>query len=196
MNTEKNKVMPKIQFNHLGICVTDLPKMEQFYCEVLGMVVTDRGNALGCDLVFLSLNPEVHHQIVLGSGRPKELPGNTQNEMFGPCINQISFQLDTFQELRAMKELLEANYEADYIHANHGQSWSIYFHDPEGNMLEIFVESEWYIKQPVFEPLDYSKSDEEIFSETLELCNNSEDFQPFEDWRVAISKKMGVIYPR
>ena len=43
--------------------------MEDFYTRVLGLSVTDRATIRGADVVFLSRNPDEHHQIVLVSGR-------------------------------------------------------------------------------------------------------------------------------
>ena len=37
---------------------------------------------------------------------------------------------------------------------NHGNAWSVYFRDPEGNRIEIFCDTEWYIEQPCVEDLD------------------------------------------
>ena len=68
MSAQSSKV-PHYRFSHMGLATSDLPRMEQFYTEVLGFTVTDRGFALGCDLVFLSRDPADHHQVVLGTGR-------------------------------------------------------------------------------------------------------------------------------
>ena len=183
--------MPHLRFSHMGLCTVDLPKMEDFYTRVLGFTVTDRGNALGTDLVFLSRDPRDHHQIVLGTGRPRELPGNTVNPMFGPCINQISFALETLGELRQMDAHLKAAYPAAQpVYANHGTAWSIYFHAPEGNFIETYVDTEWYCEQPVFEPLDLAQSDAEILAATEALARSGRNFQPASSWRQAIAAKM------
>jgi hypothetical protein len=42
------------------------------------------GVAGGMQLVFLSREPPDHHQIVLATGRPAELPANTNNPQCGP----------------------------------------------------------------------------------------------------------------
>ena len=60
---------PRMAFAHMGIYVTDVPRMEDFYTRVLGLSVTDRATIRGADVVFLSRNPDEHHQIVLVSGR-------------------------------------------------------------------------------------------------------------------------------
>ena len=90
---------PNLMFSHFGLSVTDLPKMEAFYTDFMGFTVTDRGEVAGLDVVFMSRDPLDHHQIVLATGRPKEMPGNTGNPMFGPCINQISFRIFIFNIL-------------------------------------------------------------------------------------------------
>ena len=57
--------VPNLMFSHMGFAVSDLAKMEDFYSRVLGFTVTDRGEVLGMDLVFLSRDPLDHHQVVL-----------------------------------------------------------------------------------------------------------------------------------
>ena len=63
----------RAQLAHVGIYVRDMPRMEKFYTEVLGLIVTDRGTSSRGDmsLTFLSASPSVHHQFVLVSGRPE-----------------------------------------------------------------------------------------------------------------------------
>src|SRR5262249_56066998 len=59
-------------FSHFGIHVTDLARMEEFYTRVVGLLVTDRGPLRddGPTLVFLSHDPDEHHQMVLVPRRP------------------------------------------------------------------------------------------------------------------------------
>src|SRR5689334_10232051 len=94
---------PNLEFSHMGLSVRDIGRMERFYTEVLGFTVTDRGQAGGMDLVFLSRDPLDHHQIVLATGRPERLPENTANPQFGPSINQISFKMGSIADLGDMK---------------------------------------------------------------------------------------------
>ena len=39
---------------------------------------------------------------------------------------------------------------------DHGNAWSLYFRDPEGNRLEVFCDTQWYVEQPCLEDLDLS----------------------------------------
>lgn len=179
-----------LKFSHMGLSVKELAPMEAFYTQVLGFTVTDRGHAGGMQLVFLSRDPLDHHQVVLATGRPPELPANTANPQFGPSINQISFKLGSLDDLRDIHERLVAAGGSSLFPANHGIAWSIYAHDPEGNNLEFFVDTEWYITQPFLIPLDLSKSDDEIYALTKKLCEESEGFEPYSQWRERISKEM------
>lgn len=184
--------MPNIRMSHLGICVEDLVEMENFYTGILGFTVTDRGEVLGMDIVFLSRDPGSHHQVVLTTGRPRNIGRNVLAPDFGAVINQISFELSNLTELKQMYEYLLGKGLTDFMLANHGTAWSIYFDDPEGNKIEIFVDSEWYCAQPIVEPLDLSLPDDVIIARTLELARSGKNFQPIEEWRRNISGKMGL----
>lgn len=186
---------PNLMFSHMGLSVKNMPKMEDFYTRVLGFTVTDRGEAGGMQLVFLSRSPEDHHQIVLASGRPDELPENTANKQFGPSINQISFKMASLQDLRDIHGRFEVEGTGNLFPANHGIAWSIYAHDPEGNNLEFFVDSEWYITQPFLIPLDFGKTNDEIIGLTQSLCETSEGFEPYGNWRARVAKRMTPFVP-
>jgi catechol 2,3-dioxygenase-like lactoylglutathione lyase family enzyme len=65
-----------LKFSHMGLYVHDLVKMEDFYTRLLGFVTIDRGSlkwldGSSVDAVFLSTEPDVHHQVILATGRPE-----------------------------------------------------------------------------------------------------------------------------
>lgn len=186
---------PNLMFSHMGLSVKNIAAMEAFYAGVLGFTVTDRGDAEGMDLVFLSRNPDEHHQIVLATGRPDQLPANTANAQFGPSINQISFKMGSLDDLRDMLGRLEAAGGGNLFPANHGIAWSIYAHDPEGNNLEFFVDTDWYITQPFLIPLDFSQSNEDIVALTKSLCEKGEGYEPYGDWRQRVARRMTRFAP-
>jgi catechol-2,3-dioxygenase len=109
------------------------------------------------DLVFLSRDPREHHQIVLVSGRPPGLPNL--------IVNQISFRVDDLASLQRFYASLEGEDVSDLDPSNHGNAWSLYFRDPEGNRLEVFVDTDWYISQPFKIPLDLHRPEQEIREE-------------------------------
>ena len=112
---------PGLSFSHMGFTVRDIAAMEAFYSKVLEFTVTDRGQLPGpngmMDLVFLSRDPDEHHQIVLVSGRPEHLAHNP--------INQISLKADSLATLREMHRRLVAFGLAEIRPVTHGNADSV-----------------------------------------------------------------------
>lgn len=181
---------PNLKFAHIGLVVSDIDVMTRFYVDVLGFTITDRGIFGVMHVVFLSRDPEEHHQIVLTTGRPSNLPANTINPDFGPVLQQISFKMGSLADLRDMRVRLVDGGATGMTAASHGNAWSVYAHDPEGNYIEFYVDTDWYASQPFYVPLDFDKTDEEITRETREMCEASPGFQPVAEWRRDISKVM------
>ena len=176
--------VPSLAFSHMGIYVTDIARMEDFYTRVLGFTATDRGDLGSTKLVFLSRDPKEHHQIVLASGRPGEI-------RFNP-INQISFRMAEFGGLREMHRRLQREGVAEMSPVSHGNALSIYFRDPEGNRIELFVDTPWYVTQPLRVPMDMQLSDAQIWAWAEAEARKLPGFAPVESWRAGVSKKMGV----
>jgi len=176
--------LPAVSFSHFGLYVTDLPRMEDFYTRVLGLLVSDRGKLPGgSDLVFLSRDPDEHHQLVLAAGRPPGLEFNV--------VNQMSFKLAALEDLKTMHARAREEGVKQFRVVTHGNAWSIYFPDPEGNRLELFVDTPWHTPQPVAEPFDIEKPVETIFKETEALCRNRPGFASRAEWRASQVARMG-----
>jgi catechol 2,3-dioxygenase len=185
---------PRIQFSHFGINVRDLQKMEDFYTRVVGFQVTDRGSvdALGLTLTFMSMDPVEHHQFVICSGNEDELGENKRNAFFGGPINQLSFRLESLDDLRIMyNRLAEENGETELMAGTHGIAWKVYARDPEGNTLEFFVDTPWFVDQPFLEPIDLAKSNDELMAETEALVRDKPGFQDYGEWRAELAEKLG-----
>lgn len=196
MSTETSAARaPNLMFSHMGFAVSDLAVMEDFYSRVLGFTVTDRGEVMGMNLVFLSRDPMDHHQLVLVTGRPKDLPPNPFHPQFGSLINQISFRVGSLQGLRDLLQTFEREKVQSIMVGNHGIAWSIYCHDPDGNNLEFFVDTDWYFPQPFLVPLDLSEPDEVIHAKTLAMCQSQPGFEPYADWRKKIALRMHKFVP-
>ncbi len=176
---------PRPRFTHFALFARDLEKMRDFYTRVMNLTVSDQGHAMAApfDMVFMSNDPREHHQFVLLSGRPDEVNFHLNQQM--------SFLVDSLQDLRDMKARVEAEGVENYREANHGNAWSIYFDDPEGNNVEIYVHTPWYIRQPHQVPFDLSKSDEEIYAETEAYCRTQEDFMTADERAAIMSERIG-----
>ena len=73
----------------------------------------------------------------------------------------------------------------------HGNAWSVYFSDPEGNRLEVFTDSDWYIEQPIRESIDLSLPEAQIRKLTYDYCVGRPGFKPFAQWRGDMERLMG-----
>lgn len=171
---------PRFAFAHIGIYVADPAAMVDFYTRVLGLAVTDRARIRGADLTFLSRNPDEHHQIVLVPGRDLAHPST---------INQISFRAVSMAELRRVHRRLVAERVAGLSPINHGGSWSIYFLDPEGNRIEVFAQTPWYMP-PVSVPLDLDLSDDEIYRLTEAMVMAAPGHMKRADWSAQVRRRM------
>ncbi len=171
-------------FSHMGFYVRDLDRMARFYKEVMGFFQTDSGDLGPVQLVFLSRDPSEHHQIVLASGRPVD-----QNYS---VINQMSLRVPDLATLREMQRRVSAEPGVtDLVCATHGNAVSIYFRDPEGNRLEVFVDTPWYCEQPLREPIDLSQSDEAVWAAAEALARSRPKFRSRAQWQAEMEQLMG-----
>ena len=173
----------KLALSHIGVHCTDIARMKAFYTRVLGFTVTDEGPIHGGHMVFLSRDPRDHHQIALATGRP----AGSYN-----VVNQISLRAGSLDDLRRVWAAVKAENAKEINPVSHGIAWSVYFHDPEGNRVEVFVDTPWYVAQPRRDPLDLTRSDAEIEAATLALIEREPSFRPVGDWRAAIGKTMAA----
>ena len=146
---------------HVGIYAHDLMKMRDFYTRVIGLQVADE-DLEERGMCFLSSDPiSEHHEFVLMKGRKSD--EDTQ------IIQQISFKVPTIQDMREYKAMIEEEeLKIDRI-VSHGNAFGMYFFDPEGNRVELYYRTGFPVPQPHGDPLDLSKSDEELISEAKNL---------------------------
>src|SRR3954464_15964810 len=78
------------RLSHVGLYVHDVPKMIDFYANVLGFVVSD--GAEDGRVTFLSRNPSDHHQVVLVRGRTTHAAV--------PMVQQVSFNVGTLANVK------------------------------------------------------------------------------------------------
>ena len=173
---------PPVHFSHVGIFVTDIGRMERFYTEFLSFLVSDAGNLGTVRMVFLSRDPHDHHQIVLVEGRPPEAKFSV--------INQISLRVENLDALRHFQANAAAHGATNVLAVTHGNAISVYFWDPEGNRVEVFIDTPWYVQQPLREPIDLSLPDAQVWRWAEAHASKLPGFQPVEDWRQQLQKRV------
>ena len=137
-----------LSWSHAVLYVQTLQPMLQFYSEVLGFLITDRGPlAEGApEIVFLSQDPSEHHQLAMVATRQDTKPSNS--------VNHFAFRVAGFKTLQGFHETLKAVSGITVNPFSHGNTLSLYFNDPEGNGIEIFWETPWHVAQPQGKPWD------------------------------------------
>lgn len=180
----EKKLKPKLILGHTTRIVRDFTPMVAFYRDVLGFYISDSGALGDTQLAFMSQTADDHHQFVLVSGDAKPDPAVL-------LVDHIAFRTGSLDDLRTIRaNLLEAEV-GEIMPISHGNAWSLYFRDPEGNGVECFVDTPFHTAQPVAaEEFDLDQSDTEIVEWTRNLAQSGSDFQPMSEWRAAFAQRL------
>ena len=93
-------------------------------------------------------------------------------------INQISFICPSLTELKRIWAALKARDDISALVAvTHGTAVSCYFKDPEGNRIEIFVNSQFYCYQPIRGDIDLDATEAEIWAAVETHAKAQENFK-------------------
>jgi catechol-2,3-dioxygenase len=97
-----------------------------------------------------------HHEFVLMKGRV------TRDD--AKVIQQISFIVPSLDDLREFKTRLEAEPDVKIERiVSHGIAFGMYFTDPEGNIIELYVRTPYKVPQPLGDAIDIMAStDQEL----------------------------------
>lgn len=125
----------KIQrLGHVVLRVTNRERAEHFYTGVLGLPLCARYDENGVRMAFFSLGD--HHNFAVmeveGGGRARE-------DVAG--LHHIAFKIgDSLDDLRGAKLRLETAGLAP-TPIDHEVTKSLYFEDPDGNGIELYVDA-------------------------------------------------------
>jgi catechol-2,3-dioxygenase len=92
--------------------------------------------------------------------------------------------------LRRFHQRLLAHGASDMQPVTHGNAISVYCRDPEGNRLELFIDTPWYCEQPLREPVDFAQSDEAIMQRTEAIASARPGFRSREAWQAEVARRM------
>jgi catechol 2,3-dioxygenase-like lactoylglutathione lyase family enzyme len=178
---------PGLSFSHMGFYVHDLEMMGDFYTGMLDFTVTDRGTLPRVDgstveIIFLSRDPDEHHQIILAGGRPETLA-------FNP-INQISLKADSLETLVDFHRRFREQHPHPMDTISHGNAVSIYVPDPEGNRLELYWPTPWYVSQPLRESIDLILPIPELMATVQRQAEALPGYKTRAEWRAEMVERM------
>ena len=120
---------------HVVLRVTDRDRAERFYNGVLGLPICARLDQGGMKMAFFSLGN--HHDFAVmevkddGDATPRR----------GAGLDHVAFNIGTsMDELREARAALEAA-GISSTPIDHEVSKSLYFQDPDGNGVEVYVDA-------------------------------------------------------
>lgn len=172
-----------LKLSHAFINVANLDKVVPFYTDILGFQVTDRGHIRGdTEAVFMSQDPDNHHQIALAS--------TLKDSEGGHNLGHVAFRMESLGDLRALKKRLTSEGIAIGRELSHGNAWSLYFADPEGNGVECFVDTPFHVSQPQGKPTDIDLDDAALLDKTREDFQQEPEFGPYADWQEAMRRRL------
>jgi catechol-2,3-dioxygenase len=148
--------MPKVtSLGHVGVYVHDMERSVAFYRDILGLQVSDRSPR---GSVFMTAQDRLaeHHELLLVPGRND--PGNLN------VLQQISFHCASLADVKEFYRVFVDNQVPISRVVSHGNTVSIYAQDPDGNSVEVYWPTGIDVPQPFGEPMDLTKSEEEILA--------------------------------
>jgi catechol 2,3-dioxygenase len=116
---------------HVHLKVRDLARSLDFYREILGLSVTERQGRFA----FLSWD-ERHHDVALQETRPDA--GTPSHADVG--LYHAAMEVTDTDTLRAIHQRL-VDRDVRVSPVDHGISKALYFDDPDGNGLEVYLDT-------------------------------------------------------
>ena len=120
------------KLGHVVLKVRDAQASKAFYTRVLGLQVAHEDRQRGA--VFLSFGTE-HHDLALFQLATGETPASEQ-----PGLHHTAWQVESFEALQAAHRELGRLGIAVESTVEHNVTRSVYFHDPDGNRVELYCD--------------------------------------------------------
>lgn len=141
-----------VHLGHVSLISKQPRQLAGFYERLLGLETSMEGSIppLG-DFVFLSRHAEDELPLISLCSEPKS--------------KHTAIEVESLSALKELYIRAKAGGIAPAFALNHGCSLSLYFQDPEGNILEVFWATGMKTSEPVVEPVqieDLERSEQEL----------------------------------
>lgn len=124
------------EIDHLVLRVVDLPRMERFYCDVLGCSVEKRQEEIG--LVQLRAGRSIIDLVPVDG--PLGRAGGAAPGREGRNLDHFCLRVEPFDEPAIRAQLQRFGVDGGPVESRYGaegEGPSIYLSDPEGNVVEL-----------------------------------------------------------
>ena len=122
--------------DHLVLRVSDMARMERFYCDVLGCTVERRDDSFG----LIQLRAGRALVDLLDVAQPGGRDGGAAAGREGRNMDHFCLRIEPFDGPALRSYLAECGVESTDVLPRYGAEGtgpSIYIHDPEGNSVEL-----------------------------------------------------------
>lgn len=165
-HADSTPITMALTWSHAFVNVKNLNQMVSFYTDVLGFRVNDQADGIA----FLSQLEDEHHQIAFKEDTDQ---GNESSR-----VGHFAFRVESLVEVKRLYQELTSNDEVGkVVPVTHGNTWSIYFHDPERNGIEVFCDTPWDADQPFAEPWDPQMNRADLETYTTNLIKEHGDLK-------------------
>ncbi|EXJ53344.1 uncharacterized protein A1O5_13415 [Cladophialophora psammophila CBS 110553] len=157
------RVIPPTKLAHVVLRTNNFAKMVEFYKDFLGADVIYESDFLA----FLTYDEE-HHRVAIAA-----VPGTKGKDKMTCGLEHLAFAFSTIADLLLAYRQRKQKGILPLWPVNHGPTTSIYYKDPDGNMIETqadnfdnpddatkFMKSKFFSENPVgtdFDPEDHIK---------------------------------------
>ena len=123
------------RIGHVALRVADVERSRAFYTKLLGLEVVEEDPEHGG--VFMALEGLSHTIDLFPVPDPRTAPTQDPGAV---GVRHVAFLVESELALKEACVTLEANGVTIVRAVDHVSQKSIYFHDPDGNLLEIYYE--------------------------------------------------------
>jgi len=127
---ERGKVAP-VRFEHAGLRTTRLGEMVRWYSTVLQADVTFEN----ASIAFLAYDERNHRLVIINR------PGTTEPVPGAAGLDHLAFAYAELDELLSTYRRLRGERITPARTTDHGSSISFYYSDPDGNQVELKVDT-------------------------------------------------------
>ncbi len=127
---DQGKIAP-IRLEHAGLRTTRLAQMVRWYSSVLQAEVTFQSSTIA----FLAYDERNHRLVVI------DRPGTTEATPNAAGLDHLAFAYADLCELRSTYRRLRDEGISPVRTTDHGSSISFYYSDPDGNQVELKVDT-------------------------------------------------------
>jgi catechol 2,3-dioxygenase len=128
--------------HHYGLVTAHQEEMLDWYARVLGMTTNFQASwemetGASAGLAFVS-NDRAHHRLALVSWPGMRDDTDKQTHV---KIQHVAFEYATLYDLPNSWERLKGLGIEPVLRADHGPTIAFYYHDPDGNIIELFADT-------------------------------------------------------